>query len=93
MPLYFTFSGLRTNIGSISSAKAWGLTILVIVTAVVGKIVGGTVAARVLKNSWRESFTIGILMNTKGLVELIVLNVGLDVGVLNTEVKELFDCR
>jgi Kef-type K+ transport system membrane component KefB len=58
------------------------------VCAVVGKIVGATLSARFLKNSWRESFTIGILMNTKGLVELIVLNVGLDVGVLNTEVKK-----
>lgn len=90
LPLYFTFSGLRTDIGSLSNGKSWGLVVLVITTACVGKIAGATLAAKLLKNSWRESFTVGILMNTKGLVELIVLNVGLDVGVLNTEVFTIF---
>jgi len=90
LPLYFTFSGLRTNIGDLNDAKSWGLTLLIIVTACIGKGAGATLAARFLKNSWRDSFTIGILMNTKGLVELIVLNVGLDVGVLNTKVFTMF---
>jgi len=90
LPLYFTFSGLRTNIGALNDGKTWGLTILVILTACVGKGAGATLSARILKNSWRESFTIGILMNCKGLVELIVLNVGLDVGVLNTKVFTMF---
>ncbi len=87
LPLYFTFSGLRTNIGTLNDALAWGLVALVIFTACVGKIVGATVASRLLGNTWRESFTVGILMNTRGLVELIVLNVGLDAGVLNTKVR------
>lgn len=90
LPLYFTYSGLRTNISSLNDGTSVGLTILIIFTACVGKIVGATAAARIAKNSWRESFTIGILMNTKGLVELIVLNVGLDVGVLNTKVFSMF---
>eukprot|EP01114_Cavostelium_apophysatum_P020186 TRINITY_DN6698_c0_g3_i1.p1 TRINITY_DN6698_c0_g3~~TRINITY_DN6698_c0_g3_i1.p1 ORF type:complete len:757 (-),score=198.52 TRINITY_DN6698_c0_g3_i1:9-2279(-) len=90
LPLYFTFSGLRTNIGSLNKAVSWGLVILAITTACVGKIVGATCAARLVKLTWRESFTVGILMNTKGLVELIVLNVGKDAGVLNTEVFTMF---
>eukprot|EP01114_Cavostelium_apophysatum_P020182 TRINITY_DN6698_c0_g1_i4.p1 TRINITY_DN6698_c0_g1~~TRINITY_DN6698_c0_g1_i4.p1 ORF type:complete len:168 (-),score=33.30 TRINITY_DN6698_c0_g1_i4:22-525(-) len=90
LPLYFTFSGLRTNIGTRKELVSWGLVVLSITTASVGKILGGTLAAKIVKCSWRESFTIGILMNTKGLVELIVLNVGLDVGVLNTEIFTMF---
>eukprot|EP01111_Echinosteliopsis_oligospora_P016677 TRINITY_DN7013_c0_g1_i1.p1 TRINITY_DN7013_c0_g1~~TRINITY_DN7013_c0_g1_i1.p1 ORF type:complete len:753 (+),score=196.67 TRINITY_DN7013_c0_g1_i1:68-2260(+) len=90
LPLYFTYSGLRTNINSIASAKAWGLTVLIIITACVGKIGAGTLAARFTGNTWRESFTVGVLMNTKGLVELIVLNLGLDVGVLTIEVFTMF---
>jgi len=90
LPLYFTFSGLRTDIGALNSPKAWGLTVLIICAAVTGKIGGATAAARFLKNGWRDSFTVGILMNTKGLVELIVLNVGLDIGVLNTQVFTMF---
>jgi len=90
LPLYFTFSGLRTNVGSLNDGVSWGLVILVITIACVGKITGGTISARLLKNSWRDSFAIGILMNTKGLVEVIVLNIGLDVGVLNTKVFTIF---
>eukprot|EP01133_Synstelium_polycarpum_P015937 gene15937-18946_t len=90
LPLYFTFSGLRTSLGSINSGRAGGLTILIIVVACVGKIGGATLASRFTKNSWRESITVGFLMNTKGLVELIVLNIGLDIKVLDQTLFTMF---
>lgn len=90
LPLYFTYSGLRTNLGSLDSGQAWGNCILVIVITCIGKICGATAATRFLKNTWRESFTVGILMNTKGLIELIVLNLGLDVGVLTPQLFTMF---
>jgi Kef-type K+ transport system membrane component KefB len=90
LPLYFTYSGLNTDLGSINNALTGGLTVLIIVTACAGKIIGATLAAKFCKNTWRESFTVGILMNTKGLVELIVLNLGLQVGVLNQKIFTMF---
>lgn len=90
LPLYFTLSGLRTDIGTLNSAADWGLVLLIIVTACLGKISAATVSAKLLNNTWRDSCTIGVLMNTKGLVELIVLNLGLQVGVLNTRVFTMF---
>ncbi|PRP75706.1 hypothetical protein PROFUN_15620 [Planoprotostelium fungivorum] len=91
LPLYFTNSGLKTNIGTLSEARSWGIVALVITAACCGKIWAGLFSARfAAKATWRESWTIGFLMNTKGLVELIVLNVGLQAGVLNTEVFTVF---
>lgn len=78
LPLYFTASGLRTQLGLLNSASTWGLLLLLVLVAVITKIGSGLLAARVTGLSWRESFTLGVLMNTKGLVELIVLNIGLD---------------
>eukprot|EP00123_Amoebidium_parasiticum_P020201 comp44856_c0_seq1/m.47519 comp44856_c0_seq1/g.47519 ORF comp44856_c0_seq1/g.47519 comp44856_c0_seq1/m.47519 type:complete len:962 (-) comp44856_c0_seq1:196-3081(-) len=83
LPLYFAYSGLRTQIGALSTGADWGLCLFVIFMAVVSKIGSTTTAARFLKMPWRESFAVGIMMNTKGLVELIVLNIGLDAGALN----------
>ncbi|KYQ92700.1 Na+/H+ antiporter [Tieghemostelium lacteum] len=90
LPLYFTFSGLRTNLSSINSGTAGGLTIFIIFIACFGKIGGATLASRFTKNTWRESITVGFLMNTKGLVELIVLNIGLDIGVLDQTLFTMF---
>jgi len=73
LPLYFALSGLSTNLGALNDGITWGYTIGVITCAFAGKIIGGTLAARVNKLLWRESFTIGCLMSCKGLVELIVL--------------------
>lgn len=73
LPLYFALSGLSTNIGLLDSGITWGYVFGVIAVAFVGKFVGGTIAARLCKLVWRESFTIGVLMSCKGLVELIVL--------------------
>ena len=73
LPLYFALSGLNTNLGLLKDGLTWGYTIAVIIIAFVGKIAGGTLAAKLNKLLWRESFAIGSLMSCKGLVELIVL--------------------
>ncbi len=83
LPLFFVYSGLRTQVGLISSPWMWLICLLVLVIACVGKIGGGTFAVRFMGESWRDSLSMGVLMNTRGLVELIVLNIGLDLGVLS----------
>ena len=75
-PLYFASSGLKTNVAKIKGAEAWGLLALVVGTACTGKILGTFVVAMACKIPAREAITLGVLMNTKGLVELIVLNIG-----------------
>ncbi|OVA06737.1 Cation/H+ exchanger [Macleaya cordata] len=85
LPLYFASSGLKTNVATIQGVQSWGLLVLVIFTACFGKIVGTIVVSRACKVPWRESFTLGFLMNSKGLVELIVLNIGKDRKVLNDQ--------
>lgn len=90
LPLYFAFSGLQTNIGLLDSGIVWGYVFGVLAIAFTGKIVGGTLAARWCGLVWRESFTIGVLMSCKGLVELIVLNIGLQAGILSTRVFTIF---
>lgn len=76
LPLYFASSGLKTNVTTISGAKGWGILGLVIATACAGKIVGTFVTAVAYRIPVREAMTLAVLMNTKGLVELIVLNIG-----------------
>ncbi|PNY17502.1 cation H(+) antiporter 20-like protein, partial [Trifolium pratense] len=76
LPLYFASSGLKTDVTKISGGKAWGLLVLVISTACAGKILGTFVVAMLCRMPVREAITLGVLMNTKGLVELIVLNIG-----------------
>lgn len=83
LPLFFVYSGLRTQLGLISSPWMWLICLLVLMIACAGKILGGTFAVRILGESWRDSLSLGVLMNTRGLVELIVLNIGLDLGVLS----------
>ncbi|KAF5750952.1 cation/H(+) antiporter 20-like [Tripterygium wilfordii] len=85
LPLYFASSGLKTDVAKIKGGKAWGLLALVISTACAGKIVGTFVVAMMFMIPARESLTLGVLMNTKGLVELIVLNIGKEKKVLNDE--------
>lgn len=86
LPLYFTLSGLKTDLGLISSGKDGGVVILIILFACLGKFGGCTLAARACGNPWRKSVTVGVLMNTKGLVEIVVLNIGLDNGVITSKV-------
>ncbi|KAJ4770324.1 Cation/H(+) antiporter 19 [Rhynchospora pubera] len=85
LPLYFVSSGLKTNVATIQGAKSWGLLVLVIFNACLGKIGGTYLTARLARVPAREAITLGFLMNTKGLVELIVLNIGKDRKVLNDE--------
>ncbi|KAG9122515.1 K(+)/H(+) antiporter [Ceratobasidium sp. 392] len=90
LPLYFTLSGLSTNLGLLDNGITWGYTILICVTAYIGKFFGGAAAAKIAGFNLRESATIGTLMSCKGLVELIVLNVGLSAGILSTRVFSMF---
>ncbi|KAJ6393600.1 hypothetical protein OIU77_022937 [Salix suchowensis] len=85
LPLYFVSSGLKTNVATIQGLQSWGLLVLVIFTACFGKIVGTFVVSISCKVPFRESLAMAFLMNTKGLVELIVLNIGKDRKVLNDE--------
>jgi len=82
LPAFFAFTGLRTQIGLLQSVDDWLMCALIIAVATAGKFGGATLAARVSGLDWRNSAALGILMNTRGLVELIVLNIGLDLGVL-----------
>ncbi|KAJ3308555.1 K(+)/H(+) antiporter [Boothiomyces sp. JEL0838] len=90
LPLYFAYSGLNTQLGTLNDGQTWGVIILIIVTACGGKILGCTFASRVTGINWRESWTIGFLMNTKGLVEIIVLNLGLQAKVISPKVFAMF---
>ncbi|PIN13278.1 putative K+/H+-antiporter [Handroanthus impetiginosus] len=85
LPLYFVSSGLKTNVATIQGAQSWGLLVLVIFTACFGKIIGTILVSLCCRIPFREAVTLGFLMNTKGLVELIVLNIGKDRGVLNDQ--------
>jgi Kef-type K+ transport system membrane component KefB len=86
LPLFFVFTGLNTNIGLLNDAYLWKVTGLIISVAVVGKFFGSALAAKFVGQNWRDSLTIGALMNTRGLMELVVLNIGLDLGVLSPKV-------
>lgn len=84
LPLYFALSGLSTNLGLLDTGITWAYVIGVISVAFFAKFIGCTVAARLNGLVWRESFTIGSLMSCKGLVELIVLNIGLNARILSS---------
>lgn len=86
LPLFFVFTGLRTELALLNDPTLWLMAGVIIVVAVVGKFVGSMLAARFVGQSWKDSFSIGALMNTRGLVELVVLNIGYDLGVLTPEV-------
>jgi len=83
LPLFFAYSGLRTQIALLDDASDWLLCLLIIGVAIAGKFGGSALTARVVGMGWRDSVALGILMNTRGLMELIVLNIGLDLGVIS----------
>ncbi|XP_021820503.1 cation/H(+) antiporter 18-like [Prunus avium] len=85
LPLYFVSSGLKTNVATIQGLQSWGLLVLVIFTACFGKIFGTIMVSLFCKLPVREALALGFLMNSKGLVELIVLNIGKDRKVLNDQ--------
>lgn len=82
LPLFFAFTGLRTQIGLINTPELWGVCLLLVTVAVAGKFGGCALASRLVGESWKDSFTIGTLMNTRGLMELVALNIGYELGVL-----------
>lgn len=86
LPLFFVFTGLRTQIGLLNDPELWKITGLIILVAVVGKFFGSALAAKFMGQNWKDSLSIGALMNTRGLMELVVLNIGYDLGVLSTEI-------
>lgn len=86
LPLFFVFTGLRTKIGLIDDPYLWKVTGFIVLVAVVGKFLGSALAARFVGQNWKDSLTIGALMNTRGLMELVVLNIGFDLGVLTPQV-------
>ena len=83
LPLFFAYSGLRTEIGQLGTdLRLWGFAALIVLVAIVGKWGGSALAARYVGLTWRESLAVGILMNCRGLTELVILNIGLDLGVI-----------
>ena len=83
LPLFFAYTGLRTSIGHVRGMEMWGICVLIILVAVTGKLGGTTIAAKIGGLNWRDSLALGSLMNTRGLMELVVLNIGLDVKVIS----------
>lgn len=86
LPIFFAYTGLRTEIGLVSGVQMWTYCLTILVLAIVGKLVGSAVAARVSGLPWREATALGVLMNTRGLMELVVLNLGLDLGIISPAV-------
>ncbi|GAT30834.1 K+/H+ antiporter [Aspergillus luchuensis] len=90
LPLYFTLSGLQTDLGLLDTGTVWGYVVGIIAIAFTAKVAGGAIASRLCGLLWRESFSIGVLMSCKGLVELIVLNIGLQAHILSTRTFTMF---
>jgi Kef-type K+ transport system membrane component KefB len=83
LPLFFVLTGLKTEIGLLNSLGLWGMCGIFILVAVVGKFGGAAVSARFVGESWKNSFYIGVLMNTRGLMELVVLTIGYEMNILS----------
>jgi Kef-type K+ transport system membrane component KefB len=83
LPLFFAFTGLRTQISLLNDWQSWLVCAGIIAVAIAGKLGGGMLAARWAGMNWSDSISIGVLMNTRGLVELVVLNIGYDLGILS----------
>jgi hypothetical protein len=81
LPLFFALTGLRTRIDLLAGRSALGYGLAILAIAVAGKLAGAALAAKVIGVNWKDSFALGVLMNTRGLVELVILNAGLDLGV------------
>jgi Kef-type K+ transport system membrane component KefB len=82
LPLFFVFTGLRTEIGLLNTPHLWFICGIFIIVAIIGKFLGGAFSARLLGENWKDSLSLGILMNTRGLMELIVLNIGYEMHIL-----------
>jgi Kef-type K+ transport system membrane component KefB len=85
LPLFFAFTGLRTQIGLLNTWQSWGLCAAIVAVAIAGKLGGSALAARWTGMRWSEALSVGALMNTRGLMELIALNIGYDLGILTPQ--------
>jgi Kef-type K+ transport system membrane component KefB len=83
LPLFFALTGLRTRIDLITGTQMWIYCGLIVAVAIAGKLGGSAIAARVAGMSWREAGVIGVLLNTRGLMEIVILNIGLDIHVIS----------
>ncbi|HMJ47696.1 MAG TPA: cation:proton antiporter [Ferruginibacter sp.] len=86
LPLFFVITGIRTQVGLLNEGYLWATFGWILLVAVAGKFGGSTLAARMVGQSWKDSLSIGVLMNTRGLMQLIVLNIGYDLGILSPEI-------
>jgi len=86
LPLFFVFTGLRTQVGLLNDAQGWLLCLLIVAVATTGKLGGTAISARLMGMGWRDALQLGALMNTRGLMELIALNIGLDLGILSPRI-------
>ncbi len=85
LPLFFVFTGLRTQVGLLNDSSLWGVCGVIIAIAILGKFGGSAIAARLSGENMHDSLAIGVLMNTRGLMELIILNIGYDLGILSPQ--------
>jgi Kef-type K+ transport system membrane component KefB len=83
LPAFFAFTGMRTRVALVSSLEDWLIVVLIVLVATAGKFGGTVAAARLTGMAWRQASRLGALMNTRGLMELIVLNIGLDLHVIS----------
>jgi Kef-type K+ transport system membrane component KefB len=83
LPLFFAFTGLKASVRLLTGRTLWAYCALIIVVAVLGKLFGSVISVRSAGVSWQEAFSIAVLLNTRGLIELVILNVGLDLGVIS----------
>ncbi len=83
LPIFFALTGLNTSIGSIAGSEMWFYFGLILAAAVIGKLGGSAIAAKVSALNWREAIGLGVLMNTRGLMELIILTIGLELSVIS----------
>ena len=90
LPLFFVITGLRTQIGLLNNFALWETCGLIIAVAIIGKFLGTALTSRLTGKSWFDAFTIGTLMNTRGLMELVVLNIGYDLGILSPALFSMF---
>ncbi len=86
LPLFFVITGLRTQIGLLNEGHLWATFGWILLVAVAGKFGGSALAARLVGQTWKDSLSIGVLMNTRGLMQLIVLNIGYDLGILSPQI-------
>ncbi len=90
LPLFFVFTGLRTEIGLLNTPHLWVVCICFIAVSILGKMIGATCSAKAVGESWKDSLSIGVLMNTRGLMELIVLNIGYEMGIIPSSLFVIF---